>query len=469
MNFIIKRKWWIIVAWIVLVAGLFMAAPNMADLVREKGQITVPEEYSSSLASEILSDVQKQEGSGDVTQAALVFHSDQKITDAEIKEAEKAIRILEENRDELGITDILTHFNEESLKDQLVSTDGKAILASVSVSWNGREPDELSGALYEAIDDVKVDYDYTSEWMISEDLIKSSEEGVKKTEGITIVFILVVLLLVFRSIVAPIIPLLTVGLSYLASQSIVAILVDKFDFPLSNYTQIFLVVVLFGIGTDYCILLLSRFKEELSTRESVTEAVIETYRNAGRTVLFSGIAVMIGFAAIGFSKFILYQSAVAVAIGVALLLIALFTIVPFFMVLLGQKIFWPSKNKAGHSESKIWGTVGKFSLARPFLSLLVVVVICIPFLVMYDGDLSYNSLEEISGDVNSIKAFDAIAESFGPGESMPTQIVLKNDEGMDSVEYIELAEKISKELEKVDLLTLFALQQDQQVSLLRIY
>ncbi len=450
MNFIIKRKWWIIVAWIVLVAGLFMAAPNMADLVREKGQITVPEEYSSSLASEILSDVQKQEGSGDVTQAALVFHSDQKITDAEIKEAEKAIRILEENRDELGITDILTHFNEESLKDQLVSTDGKAILASVSVSWNGREPDELSGALYEAIDDVKVDYDYTSEWMISEDLIKSSEEGVKKTEGITIVFILVVLLLVFRSIVAPIIPLLTVGLSYLASQSIVAILVDKFDFPLSNYTQIFLVVVLFGIGTDYCILLLSRFKEELSTRESVTEAVIETYRNAGRTVLFSGIAVMIGFAAIGFSKFILYQSAVAVAIGVALLLIALFTIVPFFMVLLGQKIFWPSKNKAGHSESKIWGTVGKFSLARPFLSLLVVVVICIPFLVMYDGDLSYNSLEEISGDVNSIKAFDAIAESFGPGESMPTQIVLKNDEGMDSVEYIELAEKISKELEKVD-------------------
>ena len=97
----------------------------------------------------------------------------------------------------------------------------------------------------------------------------------------------------------------------------------------------------------------SSIKEELSTRESVTEAVIETYRNAGRTVLFSGIAVMIGFAAIGFSKFILYQSAVAVAIGVALFLIALFTIVPFFMVLLGQKIFWPSKNKAGHSESKI--------------------------------------------------------------------------------------------------------------------
>jgi len=64
----------------------------------------------------------------------------------------------------------------------------------------------------------------------------------------------VVLLLVFRSVVAPIIPLLTVGFSYLAAQSIVSILVDKLDFPVSSYTQIFLVAILFGIGTDYCIL-----------------------------------------------------------------------------------------------------------------------------------------------------------------------------------------------------------------------
>lgn len=69
-----------------------------------------------------------------------------------------------------------------------------------------------------------------------------------------------------------------------------------------------------------------------------------------------------------------------------------------------------------------------------------------PFLVTYDGELSYNSLEEIGGDVNSIKAFNAIADSFGPGESMPTQIVLKNDEEMDSAEYVGLAEKSAERL-----------------------
>lgn len=451
MNFIIKNKWLVIIAWVAVVAGLFFAAPNMADLVREKGQITVPDDYSSSLAGQILADVQEQEGGENDTQVALVFHSDKKLTNEEIKEAEKAIRLLEENKEEIGITEILTHFNEESLESQLVSEDGKAILTSVSVQWNDREASELRDLLYETIEEVNVDYSYTSEWLVSEDLVLSSQEGLKKTEGITVVFILVVLLLVFRSVIAPVIPLVTVGFTYLASQSIVSFLVDILDFPISTYTQIFLVAVLFGIGTDYCILLLSRFKEEMSQKETVTEAIVETYKNAGRTVLFSGIAVMIGFAAIGLSQFILYQSAAAVAVGVAILLLALFTIVPFFMAVLGQKLFWPSKGKAEHGDSKLWTLAGKFSLGRPFVSLLVVAAICVPFLLTYDGDLSYDSMEEISGDVGSINAFNAIAESFSPGEAMPTQIVLKNDEEMDSVEYIALTEKISAELEKIEL------------------
>jgi putative drug exporter of the RND superfamily len=451
VNFIIKRKWFVILVWILVVAGLLFSAPNMGDLVREKGQITVPEEYSSALAGQIMQEVQDQEGGENETQVALVFHNKEKLTEENIKEAERAIRLLEEKKGELGITEILTHFNEKTLEEQLVSKNGKAILTSVSLQWNDREPKELSEELNTALEEIKVDHYFTSEWLVSEALVNSSQEGLKKTEGITVVFILVVLLLVFKSFIAPVIPLVTVGFTYLASQSIVSFLVDKLDFPISTYTQIFLVAVLFGIGTDYCILLLSRFKEELSEKETVSEAIIATYRNAGRTVLFSGVAVMIGFAAIGFSQFILYQSAAAVAVGVAILIIALFTIVPFFMAALGQKLFWPSKSKAEHGDSKLWTLAGKFSLSRPFVSLLVVAAICVPFLVTYDGDLSYDSMEEISGDVDAIIAFNAIADSFSPGEAMPTQIVIKNDEEMDSVEYIALADKITKELEKIDL------------------
>lgn len=451
MNSILKGKWIVLVLWIAAIVGLFLVAPNMGDLVREKGQVSVPDTFSSAKATEIMDEIQSQKNQGDQSSVALVFHSSKKLTDEEKEEAENAVKKLAADKKKLGITEILSSFTDDSLKDQLVSDDGKTILASLKVSWNDREAEEVSNALYDELEEFKVDHYYTSNWMIDQDLTTSSEEGLKKTEGITVVFILAVLLIVFRSVIAPFIPLVTVGLSYLASQSIVSILVDKFDFPISNYTQIFLVAVLFGIGTDYCILLLSRFKEEMMHRESVAESIVETYRNAGRTVLFSGIAVMIGFAAIGFSQFKLYQSASAVAVGVALLLVALFTVVPAIMVLLGKKIFWPSKGSAEHGDSKIWAIAGRFSIKRPLIALAIVAAITVPFLVTYDGTLSFNSLDEIGDDAPSIKAFNAIADSFGPGESMTTTITIKNDEEMDSIEYLGLAENISKELEKVDL------------------
>ncbi|MEH7505099.1 MMPL family transporter [Neobacillus drentensis] len=450
MRAIIKGKWFILAAWIVVITGLFMVAPNMEALVREKGQISVPEGYSSTVAEKILKDVQSSENSGSHLQTALVFHSDKKLTKEDFESAEQAVNKLEKNKVQLGISEILTHFNQAELKDQLVSEDGKTILVSLKVNVNDREAKEISDDLYRAINHVKLDHYYTGNWVISDDLVTNSQEGLKKTEGITVGFILIVLLLVFRSAVAPLIPLVTVGFSYLTAQSIVSLLVDKVNFPLSTFTQIFLVAVLFGIGTDYCILLLSRFKEEMAKNDSVTESIVETYRTAGKTVFFSGVAVMIGFASIGFSTFKLYQSAAAVAVGVAILLIALVTVVPFFMAVLGKKLFWPSKGKLEHSESKFWGFAGKFALARPLIAFIIVGIISVPFLFTYKDQLSFNSLEEISDDFPSIKGFNIISESFGPGESMPTQIVIKNDDQMNTSEYIAITEKISQELDKVN-------------------
>ncbi|ALC90840.1 hypothetical protein AM500_14365 [Bacillus sp. FJAT-18017] len=450
MKHILKFKWLVMAAWVAIIAVLVIVAPNMEELVREKGQISVPDGYSSTLAQEILSEAQKEDSAGNESQVALVFHSDKKLTDSDFAEAEKGVNALEAQKEKLGITEVMSHFNESSLKDQLVSKDGKTILVSVKVDLAGREAKEVTNGLYEALDGVEMDHYYTSSWMVADDLVTNSQEGLKKTEGITVVFILVVLLLVFRSVMAPVIPLIAVGLSYLTSQSIVAILVDKVDFPLSTFTQIFLVAVLFGIGTDYCILLMSRFKEEMQHHESIGDAIVTTYRTAGKTVFFSALAVMVGFASIGFSEFVLYQSAAAVAVGVGVLMLALVTVVPFFMAVFGRKLFWPAKGTLEHKDSGLWKFVGSFALARPLIALLIVLAVSLPFLFTYEGELSFNSLEEIGDEFNSIKAFDIISDGFGPGESMPSQIVIKNDEPLDRPEYLAVAEKISEEIAKVD-------------------
>lgn len=99
----------------------------------------------------------------------------------------------------------------------------------------------MSKQLYKAIDNIKVDHYYTGSWIIDNDFSANAEQGLKKTEMITVVFILVVLIIVFRSIVSAFIPLVTVGLSYISIQSIIVFLVDQLNFPLSTFSQMFLV------------------------------------------------------------------------------------------------------------------------------------------------------------------------------------------------------------------------------------
>lgn len=450
MKAILKGRWVVVAIWAICVALLVITAPDMAELVREKGQIEVPDGYSSTVAQTILDEMnQDGDGSGG-SQIALVFHDPDGLDDADIAEVKRAVEKLQANDQRLGITSVVTHFEQEALEEQLVSADGKTILTALNVVTADRELKEVRDALYAEIADTPVDHYYTGAWLVAEDVVTSSEEGLRKTELITIIFILLVLIIVFRSVVAPIIPLVTVGLSYITAQSIVAFLADAVNFPLSTFTQVFLVAVLFGIGTDYCILLLSRFKEELANKGELYPAIIETYRTAGKTVFVSALVVLIGFSAIGFSTFKLYQSAAAVAIGVAALIAALMTVVPFFMAVLGTKLFWPSKKAMEHRDSRIWDWAGKFSLARPFATLLIVAAIVAPFFMTYDGNLSFNSLDEIGEDYDSVKAFTIIADSFGPGEAMPAKIVIQHDRELNTSDDLATIEKISREVEKID-------------------
>ncbi|WP_445612842.1 MMPL family transporter [Geobacillus sp. YF-1] len=450
MRAIIKGKWFVFIGWIIIAAVLMMTAPNMGELVREKGQLSVPDGYSSSLAAKWIKEANEQENKEHERSAVLVFYQKDGLTAQDKREIEQAVQALEKKKSELHITEIVSPLANKELEKKLVSKDGTTMLISISIDPAGRTAKQLTDALYQAVDGVKVEHYFTGGWMIDEDVVTSSLEGVKKTEGITVVFILIVLLAVFRSPVASLIPLLTVGATYVVSQSIVAFLVDKVNFPLSTFTQTFLVAVLFGIGTDYCILLLSRFKEELAKHGDRTEAVIATYRTAGKTVAASGLAVMIGFAAIGLSTFQLYQSAAAVAVGVAVLLMALMTLVPFFMAVLGEKLFWPVRGKLEHGQSRLWLAAGRFAFARPLLALAIVAAVTVPVLVTYDGKLSFDSMEEIGDHYRSVKAFDIIADHFHPGDAMPTQIVLKSKEPLDSEKGMALIEKISREVETVD-------------------
>ncbi|GAA0355575.1 MMPL family transporter [Bacillus horti] len=449
MRSILKARWFVITAWIAVTVLLMIFMPNFNELVREKGQISVPDGYSSSYAQELLRELGGESDSTS-TQIALVFHNPNDLSSADINQIEQVLKIYEENKNEFGLSSVNTHFNTPELESQFIAPDGKTILAALDVEIQGREVSEIREVLQQPIENLDLEVYLTGQALIDEDTIVSAQDGLKKTEFITVGFILIVLLLVFRSVVTPIIPLITVGFTYLVSQAIVAYLVEWVNFPLSTFTQIFLVAILFGIGTDYCILILSRYKEEIGRNEKISDAIIATYRTAGKTVFFSALAVFVGFASIGFSTFTLYRSAAAVAIGVAILVIALFTIVPFFMSVMGKKLFWPTKGSIEHKPSKFWGAMGRFSLGRPVLALALVAIIIAPFLITYDGEVSFNSLDEIGDSYESVKGFNIIADSFQPGEALPGSLVIKSKVPLDNAKQLVLLENISKELAQLD-------------------
>jgi RND superfamily putative drug exporter len=450
MKVILKLRWLVIVLWIAAAAGLMLTAPNMADLVREKGQITVPEGYSSSVANDLAKEIGDGESGSKGLTTVAVFHKDSGLNETDLQEIRDGLNGLKDGGKALGIASIMTHFDVPELEKQMVAESGKTVLALLYVDLGDREAAEVRDGLYEELSAVSADHYLTGGWLIGEDVIQSAQEGLKKTEYITVIFILLILFIVFRSAAAPFVPLLAVGFSYLVSQSIVSYLVEYFDFPLSNFTQIFMVAVLFGIGTDYCILLISRYKEELAHRGDKAEAIVHTYRTAGRTVLFSGLAVLVGFASIGFSTFVLYRSAVAVAVGIVIMLLAIFTLVPAMLSLLGNAMFWPSKGKLEHKQSKLWGSVGSFSLKRPLWALVLLAIIIVPFLTAYKGSISFNSLDEIGDRYNSVKGFNMISDEFGPGQSLPTNVIVKSPIPMDTSEGLAAVENISRELAKVE-------------------
>jgi len=448
MKHVIRFRWAVIAAWLIAAISLTIFTPNLQQLVAEKGQITVPDEYRSVEAGKMLekmsdSDVKMHD-------LVLVFRNGNGLTNSEKQAITKVIQSLENNKEQLEIHDILDFSESDDIAESTVSEDNTTIMVPIEVSTESQSIIEARDAINELAEDSGVPHALTGESLIEEDIIVNSEEGLTKTIYITVVLILIILFGVFRSFVAPIIPLLTVGISYLVAEEIVSILADTVNFPLSTFTQIFMVSIMFGIGTDYCILIISRFKEEMNAHDSMKDAVIETYKASGKTVFYAALAVLIGFSTIGLSQFTLYQSAVAVAVGVFIITIALLTIVPFFLVLLGRKLFWPFDKTAEHKESKLWGALGHFTWTRPIISLVIIAVITAPVLLLFKGEQTYDNLAELDDTYDTVVGFNWIEEGFGPGEIMPITVVMELNQKIEHVRDVQGLETITNYIADID-------------------
>jgi len=277
----------------------------------------------------------------------------------------------------------------------------------------------------------------------------NTKGSIDSTTLITIILVIVILLLVYRSPVSPIVPLSTIGLAYIISRGVVALL-GAHVLTISMYTNVFLIVVLFGAGTDYCLFLISRFREEMADAPTPSTAVHETTRSVGETIASSGGTVIVGLATMAAAELGLFNtSGPSLAIGVAIALLAALTFTPALLTLLGKRTFWP--RKAQHfKEGRFWNGWSHRVVRRPVLALVIPVVILVP-LAIYGLGLArdFDLLGDLPKNDETRQGFNVISAHLGPGVMQPIDVLAVDANGFDSVAGLARLEKIQTAITKV--------------------
>lgn len=440
MKHVLKFKWPITALMLIAAVVSFIVSPNLTQLAAEKGDVQLPDNMPSEAAAQFL-----ESHDQDVEMMSIVLEFDENPAEHQ-EDIETYISELEG----LDYADnVINPFTfDDEMQESFINTDTGVIM--IPMEYVGDLQEILANSEeVESLNNTAGDISVTSNEMIQKTLEEDAMNGVRTTEVFTIAIIVIVLLVMFRSVVTPFIPLIAVGIAYLLGQSFVGWFVEWFGFPISPQTQSFLIVILFGIGTDYVILLLNRFKEELEHHDK-HQAVINTFKTAGKTVFISGISGAILFGVLFFANFEIYRSAVGVAIGILALLLSLFTVLPTLMAVLGKYIFWPSKQTSGSGESKIWTPLGMLSLKYPTRVIFSVLAVLAVLIYFHDDSVHYDSLAELDDSYSAVHAVNVIGDSFDAGSTFPVEVIFNNGEDLVTEDGLSRLDSVAEAASKVE-------------------
>lgn len=433
MKHILRFKWPVTALMLIFAAATFILSPNLTQLATEKGDIQLSDESSSEQARQFL------EAYGqDKETMSLVLEFDDEVSSHE----SDIISYIEEIRSLDEVENVINPFTyDASVQGNFINNENGVIM--IPMDYVGPVNDISSvAASIEEMNMTDADTSMTSNELIQSTVEQDAMEGIQSTEIFTVIIVVGVLLLMFRSIVTPFVPVAVVGVAYLLGQSFVGWFVEWFGFPISPQTQSFLIVILFGIGTDYCILLLNRFKEELEHHDKY-DAIIRTFSTAGKTVFISGLSGAIVFGVLYFANFEIYRSAVGVALGVVFLLLAIFTLLPVLMYLLGRYIFWPNIKKTEFKESRLWTPLGILSLKYPTRIIFSIFAILIAIALFYDDEVNFDSIEELDDGYSTVHATNVVSENFDEGQLFPVQVILSNGDDLLNPESLSRLDAVS--------------------------
>jgi len=459
-RFTVRHKWSVIFFWVILAASMALFAPTLSEAGTSNEIDFLPQDAPSLVAQRVLEEkFPEMASAGDVL---LVFYDPNGITAEDKAYVQDLDAWLKSSQAPDQVDQVTSIFENPELEPLLLSQDGQVMLMQVNLS---SEPYSDGSNL--AVERIRahiaqtrptnLEVDVTGQAAIGRDLIHNILSSVDKTTWATIILVIVVLLLIYRSPVAAGVPLLTIGAAFVVTRGILGYLAQA-GMNISSMMDAFIVVLVFGVGTDYALFLISRYREEVARRPNHDRetADIETIAKIGPVITASAATVVIGTLGMTVARFEMTKTqGPAMAIGIVVALLSSLTLTPALLSVLGVNLFWPFhreiRDQQTEQRSVFWEKVAAVITSRPGLvAVLVTGLMLLPYLTLPNMVRSFDILGELPQTTEARLGFETLKAHFDEGELLPVTVVLTDGSNLQSPEGLARIAALNAALSQVD-------------------
>ena len=431
-RFVVRNPWKVVAAWIVVAIAVIATAPALPTTTNESSFL--PSSYESIRAATLQSQAFPQQGHVTANAAIIVFSTSSggPLTAADSSSVAQVAAELNAKH----IPNILAVTPGAASQNRLVQTVSVAMDNSVINNGNGTAAGDAVKALRSDIKPLVsgtgLKEGVTGTAAEELDSTQSGNKALAIVGAATFLLILVLLLIIFRSPLIAIMPLILIGLAYQVATGLISDVNQALNLNSTSSDSTILLVVLFGIGTDYFLFLMFRYRERLRLGDDKKEAMVQSVTRIGEVIASAACVVIAAFLALTLSSLSIFRSlGPTLAIAVAVTLVAALTLIPAVVSLIGTAVFWPSKawqrEPRGARFAAIGGALGRRPAIFAAVSGLVLIALAI-------GSLSLRPTFDLSSagipsNAESMTALSTLEKGFPPGETDPTLVYLHASAG----------------------------------------
>ena len=449
-RWIHDARWVVIGAWLAAVLLLRIAAPPWSQVAMDGDLEYLPADTTTARAAELSKRAFPEDRSK--SQMLLVFARDDRELSAVDRQFALELGRAIEKTPGLGIVDVWTE-KTPVVGSQLQSVDGRAgrVMIRLTNEFMATDNIRVLGEVKRLVAEHQrksppgLQVGITGSAAIGGDMLSAAAESVANTHYTTILMVTIALLAIYRSVWLALVPLAAIGVAATTSLDLLALLAHWSQthpdaWPVIRVfttTKIFVIVLLFGAGTDFCLFLTARFREQRAAGLDGRESVASALAHVGVALVASALTTIVGLAMMAFAQFGKFTySGPAIAVCLAVTLLACLTLVPALLsTRLGTVV-----GRGGTQESlrwqAFWEKRADAVMRRPGTILLASLLLAAPLAwIGWSVGVTYDLLGELSPERTSRQGTALLRRHFPPGEVGPLVVFAQHPAGdLDSID-----------------------------------